>query len=102
MRCESCAAAQENARNRVRMARRRTAAPGDLTTAEVRELLDAAAACPICGVEMDDTGRGSASKSIDHVVPVSQGGENTLSNVRVVCFGCNARAGLRLREEASA
>jgi 5-methylcytosine-specific restriction endonuclease McrA len=35
------------------------------------------------------------SMTIDHIVPVSKGGGNELSNLRLVCWKCNNRRGNR-------
>ena len=41
--------------------------------------------CQLCGVNNDLT--------IDHKVPVSAGGNNSLENLWVLCRGCNSRKG---------
>ena len=33
---------------------------------------------------------------IDHIVPVAAGGDNSLSNLRVLCSGCNSAKGARV------
>lgn len=43
--------------------------------------------CAICDSTDDLTG--------DHIVPLSQGGTNTMSNVQVLCRSCNSRKGGR-------
>lgn len=40
--------------------------------------------------------------TIDHVVPLSRGGEDTLSNVQLACFICNLVKHDRLLEEVLA
>ena len=38
--------------------------------------------------------------TIDHVMPVSRGGENTWKNMVTACFSCNNKKGCRTPEEA--
>ena len=48
--------------------------------------------CYLCGIATRiSSGRFDAtSATVDHVVPLSKGGEHTMANVRCACFGCNA------------
>lgn len=48
--------------------------------------------CWICGKKINRRrkGRESLAPSIDHVIPLSRGGDDTLSNVRAAHFGCNS------------
>ncbi|MFD6970149.1 HNH endonuclease [Streptomyces sp. NPDC059949] len=39
--------------------------------------------CSFCGTDRDLTG--------DHILPLKDGGKNTLDNVRVLCRSCNTR-----------
>jgi 5-methylcytosine-specific restriction endonuclease McrA len=47
--------------------------------------------CQICGDPVDPDLRkpDPESRSLDHVVPVSRGGADTLANVRLTHLGCN-------------
>lgn len=58
--------------------------------------------CGICHEDVDLSIRGRASKSvsIDHVIPVSRGGTDDESNLRLSHFGCNSRRGNRLEVAA--
>ena len=55
-------------------------------------------ACYLCGTQLrrDVTAPHPLSPSLDHVVPISAGGSNDLSNVRSAHFGCNVEKGDRL------
>lgn len=73
----------------------RTIAAGPLPAKVTRELFDSAPKyCPICDVEMKFylTKR---SPSIDHIVPLSAGGTNARTNLRVICNRCNSRKGAK-------
>ena len=41
----------------------------------------------------------NASKSIDHVIPISRGGTNYLNNLVPVCISCNSKKGAKLLSE---
>ena len=48
--------------------------------------------CKLCSLPVDATASpfDPASPSVDHVVPLSRGGEHTLANVQCTHLGCNA------------
>lgn len=48
--------------------------------------------CGICGKGIDPLikGRQSGAASLDHIVPVSFGGDDTPENVQAAHFGCNS------------
>jgi 5-methylcytosine-specific restriction endonuclease McrA len=48
--------------------------------------------CPICRQPM----RAEQKLSLDHIIPVSLGGDDRPSNVRVTHLGCNIRRGNKL------
>ena len=60
----------------------------DLTTTQIRALLSSAHVCAIDKRPFNNNGR---KKSIDHIIPLSKGGNNTLSNVQVICLRCNKK-----------
>jgi len=56
-------------------------------TAEVREVMFRAVKdCPYCGVRL-----AVATKTLDHMVPISKGGANSKANALVCCRACNSR-----------
>ncbi len=66
----------------------------DLTTPQTEVLLqEASVNCPICIKPFNNNGR---KKSIDHVVPLSKEGNNTLSNIQVICLSCNSKKSNKL------
>ena len=54
--------------------------------------------CGICGWPIDRNvpWPDGQSRSIDHVIPISLGGDHVLSNVRLAHLGCNLRKGAKL------
>lgn len=82
------------AQRQVRRADAAGVSVNDLSAAEWRwlcELYDHH--CAYCGTATDQL-------TLDHVVPLSQGGSNTLSNVVPACSGCNSNKGARTPEQA--
>jgi len=61
----------------------------DLTLSEIENLLNKSSRCPICGWPFNSMRK----KSIDHITPLSKGGNNTLLNMQVICLPCNASKG---------
>ncbi|WP_366909372.1 HNH endonuclease [Nesterenkonia sp.] len=52
--------------------------------------------CPLCGTWLNwEYSRRPDSPEPDHVIPYSQGGTDTIENVRVICRRCNQRLGAR-------
>ena len=50
--------------------------------------------CPICGVGLDyEYSQRPSSAEVDHLVPYSKGGTDTLGNTTVICRWCNQRKG---------
>lgn len=61
----------------------------NLTTAEFWEILMATeGVCPICKRNV-----GFYEFVIDHILPISKGGEHTKSNVQAICYDCNGKKG---------
>lgn len=78
--------AQREYRNKNHKRRTRTRIT-DITTAEIRALLNSRTYCPLCRKKMTD--HGPHKKHIDHIVPIAIGGTHTHGNVRVICATCN-------------
>lgn len=50
--------------------------------------------CPICGVGLDyEYSQRPSSAEVDHLLPYSKGGTDTLGNTTVICRWCNQRKG---------
>ena len=60
--------------------------------------------CQICNIVIDWAKRRERKwwPSLDHVIPISKGGQHTLDNTRMVHLGCNMKKGARLEEYAEA
>jgi 5-methylcytosine-specific restriction endonuclease McrA len=54
--------------------------------------------CHLCGrpVDMDLAWPHRDSKSVDHVIPLSRGGEHVLANCALAHMGCNSSKGAKL------
>ncbi len=71
---------------------RQAAAPGDFTVEEFAALCEAHDhRCVYCGCHTKLTA--------DHVIPLSRGGSNYISNIVPACRPCNASKGTRTAEE---
>ena len=61
--------------------------------------------CQLCGRKVDMTRRTTRSKhdplspSVDHIVPLSEGGEHTMANTQLAHLGCNMAKGNRPANE---
>ena len=64
--------------------RRSITRQGDVTTQQLLELEQSAKVCYWCGVSLK-----GKKIHIDHYIPLSKGGEHTLSNLVVSCAKCN-------------
>jgi hypothetical protein len=56
--------------------------------------------CQLCGKKVDKrlyktkgTAMHSSAPSLDHIIPISRGGEHTKANVQCACYLCNCRKG---------
>ena len=74
-----------NAARRIRL---RNVEISDFTQEEWFLLLkDADGKCPLCNTEQKLT--------MDHVVPISKGGDHTLTNIIAICKSCNCKKGTK-------
>ena len=99
--CDICRQFKEQERNKGRgssksLLRRQVVKRGEkikLDNLVIRDGFD----CQICGVVLDWSKRGSRKlwPSLDHIVPITKGGEHTYDNSRMVHLGCNASKGNR-------
>lgn len=63
---------------------------GDITNQQFLELQQSAKTCYWCGVSLK-----GKEVHIDHYVPLSKGGEHTLSNLVISCSHCNLTKGVK-------
>lgn len=59
--------------------------PGRVTLIDLNSITEKYPTCLCCG-------RGE-SLTIDHVIPMSKGGDNVVGNLQVLCFKCNSAKG---------
>ena len=69
------------ASNQRRRAAKRNNGNNDLTAKQIAELFNKHKNCKYCGAE--------GNLTIDHVIPISKGGQNTLANIVPACMPCN-------------
>jgi 5-methylcytosine-specific restriction endonuclease McrA len=55
--------------------------------------------CPYCLVTMDKGGPIQNRPTRDHMIPLSRGGMNVVTNITIVCHGCNQEKGALLPDE---
>lgn len=49
--------------------------------------------CQLCGIKTKNTVPHPQAPTVDHIVPLSQGGDHSYLNVQCACFSCNSRKG---------
>jgi len=59
----------------------------DLTSTQIHTLLINARKCVICGKYFNK----KRKKTIDHILSIFQGGNNSLLNIQIVCLSCNSK-----------
>lgn len=90
-----------NNKDKVKMYRHRRRAllngrPSDnYTKQQIIDLYDGI--CQLCLGLVDKTVRPNHpnAPSVDHIIPVSKGGDNTFQNIQLAHYGCNSRKGNR-------
>ncbi len=57
--------------------------------------------CYLCGSKVrDDVGsRHPEKRSMDHMIPISRGGDHSMANIRTACSKCNLKKGRRTYDE---
>jgi hypothetical protein len=94
--CKDCNVNVFAHRRRARLA----AADGSFTTAEWEALRSQYDHCPDCGRRWADIPPPPGRSSVitrDHIVAISKGDRNDISNLRPLCYSCNSRKGDRSR-----
>lgn len=100
--CKCCEAARAKiySDKPERMEQIRQTDDGTVTVKVLSEMLRKTEHCDHCGVRMtQDYPVTPSNKTIDHDVPLSRGGEHTLSNITIMCLGCNSSKQTRTLEE---
>ena len=69
--------------------------------AVVSEAFDNGMICPICGREMvyETTGSNDRMMTLEHIMPLSRGGDQTRNNLIMICRECNCAKGSMTVEE---
>jgi 5-methylcytosine-specific restriction endonuclease McrA len=101
VRCIGCASSQ---RNRVKYARRRTRKnSGFFEAVDHITVFEAAGwVCALCGVPTPSSLVGSSegrAPTLDHIMPLSLGGEHSYRNTQCLCRRCNTAKGARHPKE---
>lgn len=93
--CRSASADSDPDRNRRKNQKRKAHKAGEYTLGEVA--LRDGHRCHLCRkrVDMTLTGNDRMGPTIDHLIPVSAGGDDVLSNVRLAHRSCNCSRGAR-------
>jgi 5-methylcytosine-specific restriction endonuclease McrA len=59
---------------------------GTLSSSVIRSLFIKAKKCLVCFEDME-----YADKTMDHILPLSKGGEHSIKNVMIICHRCNSK-----------
>lgn len=85
-----------------RMEQMRETDDGSITVKVLSNMLRNAHHCEHCGVRMtQDYPVTPSNKTIDHDVPLSRGGKHIMSNISIMCLGCNSAKQTRTLDEFS-
>jgi hypothetical protein len=102
--CKCCvsAIAHEKSDNPNRQKWIEETSDGSITTQSLSKMLREAEDCSHCGVKLTQSYPVKPTqKTIDHNTPLSRGGKHVLSNISVMCLGCNSSKQDRTVEEFS-
>lgn len=100
--CKCCAAAimKSKSDRRDRLEQVEATDDGTATVSALSKMLRETEHCSHCGVRMTQSYPVTpANKTIDHNIPLSRGGGHTLSNLVVMCLGCNSAKADRTLDE---
>ena len=97
-RCQQCQKRRKNRSSSVRLKIRRGKAKCIVTKASVREVFDSSFGyCQLCAEPIDWSRQWPhrRSMSVDHIIPLSKGGNDQIGNLQAAHLGCNSSRGNR-------
>lgn len=74
-------------------------AEGSYTTEEWNMLVAQFKCCPMCQRLWEDIQpppNRSTVITVDHIIPISKGGSNSIENLRPLCYSCNSKKGNKI------
>lgn len=74
--------------------RRAITRTGDLTTKQWLEIKNKSPICPACGKFV-----GCENLTLDHIIPLSKGGQHTKDNIQALCKPCNSSKNAKLPKQ---